>query len=223
MVNSISSLLFYLYRTLTKVRRDCVQLCIIQPGNQQSLLNGKTYIFVSSPGSMKLAGGNMHPKTLRILCSGCWEVLICWSKYFIYASAKCKMTGKKWQVLCIPDAGNVLWHEAKSVQRYIKKSINWEDSEIKKFHLKAKWVFVLLLSSRLANVFCNFNIMAGVVCWQQVAQLSQRRWQEAVVKEGGKPYLGSLCREFTLFFGEAVESLNVKIGLRMAVYLFITG
>lgn len=65
--------------------------------------------------------------------------------------------------------------------------------------------------------------MACVVCWQGVAQLSQHRQQEAVAKEGGKPYLGSLCREFTLFFREAVESLNVKIGLRMAMYLFITG
>lgn len=67
-------------------------------------------------------------------------------------------------------------------------------------------------------VFSDFNIKASVVCVQRV---SQYRWQNVVVKEAGKPYLGSLYQELTLF-REAVESLNVTIVLQMAMYLFIT-
>lgn len=80
-------------------------------------------------------------------------------------------------------------------------------------------MFVLLLNSYALQIFFyNFNIMTCVVCWQQVAQLSQHKQQEAVAKEGGKLYLGTLRQDFTLFFREAVESFNVKIGLRMAFF-----
>lgn len=77
---------------------------------------------------------------------------------------------------------------------------------------------------RSANIFfCNFDTMTCVLCWQGVAQQSQHRRQEAVAKEDGKLIWELCARNSTLFFREAVESLDVKIGLQMAMYLFVTG
>lgn len=95
--NTLSLLLLYLHLTLTKVRRDCVQLCIVQPGDvmqsakggQQSLQGGKMYIIVSLSESVKLAGRNRHPTILRILVSGALGRLYMLKQGFYLC--KCKM------------------------------------------------------------------------------------------------------------------------------------